>query len=330
MSDQAQGDQRDLETIQQQLADTRRHIAELEALISDLPAIYERKYAQQLQPLLDQERLLLQQNLLLRDQLQRAMPGMAARLLLAPAAAPSPPTPAPAPPPPAPATAVPGPDRGAGPRQPPAQPQPNQPPAARAEASPTSPSASPSAPEPLNAPAKPGGWGLGSAATGPGKPPGQPRYRLALLATVTALGAFGLVQRQLTPGTPQGRAPAAPATQIGSLAPAAANPEATKTPAPGQASPTPALGAAAPGSAPGAPELVVITSGPSWIELRDSQGRTTYAGLLEGRKRVRLGAGLSLKAGRPELVQIQLGAGPARPLPPGDWWTWHRFRPPGA
>jgi len=76
--------------------------------------------------------------------------------------------------------------------------------------------------------------------------------------------------------------------------------------------------------------LLVVARGPSWIELRDSQGRTVYGGLLEGRQRFRLGAGLSLKAGRPELVQVRLGAGPAQALPPGEWWTWHRFKPPGA
>jgi hypothetical protein len=77
-------------------------------------------------------------------------------------------------------------------------------------------------------------------------------------------------------------------------------------------------------------ELLVITRGPSWIELRDPSGKTLYAALLEGQKRFRLGAGLSLKAGRPELVRVQLGSAPAQALPPGEWWTWHRFQPPGA
>ena len=304
MSEQAQGNQRDLEAIQRQLADTRHHIAELEALISDLPEIYERKYEQQLQPLLEQERLLLQQNLLLRDQLQRALPGMAARFLLAPAAAP----------------------------WPPAQPQPSQPPAPRAEASPTAPSAAPTAPEPPNASAETGGLDQRSAATGPGKPSGQPRYRLALVATVAALGAFGLVQRQLVPGSPL-RSPAPlGSTQASPQAPAVAGPSSNPPPDSGQASGSTTSGdtATQAGGSRGTAELLVITQGPSWIELRDSQGRTLYAALLEGRKRFRLGAGLSLKAGRPERVQVQLGSAPAQALPPGEWWTWHRFQPPGV
>ncbi len=222
MGDQAEGDQRELAAIQRQLADTRQQIGELEALIGELPGIYERKFEQQLQPLLEQERLLRQQNVLLRDQLHRALPGAASPLLLA-----------------------------------------------------------------------------------PGQPPGRwpARHRLALgAAALAALGAFGLVQRQWAPASPQ-RNPA----------PLGANQLAAQAGGPARAK-----------------ELLVITSGPSWIELRDAQGRTIYGGLLEGRQRFRLGAGLSLKAGRPELVQVQLGGGPAQALPPGEWWSWHRFQPPGS
>ena len=222
MGDQAEGDQRELAAIQRQLADSRQQIGELEALIGELPGIYERKFEHQLQPLLEQERLLRQQNVLLRDQLHRALPGAASPLLLA-----------------------------------------------------------------------------------PGQPPGRwpARHRLALgAAALAALGAFGLVQRQWAPASPQ-RNPA----------PLGANQLAVQAGGPARAK-----------------ELLVITSGPSWIELRDAQGRTIYGGLLEGRQRFRLGAGLSLKAGRPELVQVQLGGGPAQALPPGEWWSWHRFQPPGS
>ena len=222
MGDQAEGDQRELAAIQRQLADSRQQIGELEALIGELPGIYERKFEHQLQPLLEQERLLRQQNVLLRDQLHQALPGAASPLLLA-----------------------------------------------------------------------------------PGQPPGRwpARHRLALgAATLAALGAFGLVQRQWAPANPQRNPAPLGANQLAAQA----------------------------GGRARAKELLVITSGPSWIELRDAQGRTIYGGLLEGRQRFRLGAGLSLKAGRPELVQVQLGGGPAQALPPGEWWSWHRFQAPGA
>jgi hypothetical protein len=312
MSDPAEGDQRELEAIQRQLADTRQHIDELEALIGELPEIYERKFEQQLQPLLEQERLLRQQNVLLLDQLQRALPAAASRRLLAPALAPGP----------------------AAPDQPPAQPQPAAPPTAalaEAEAPLSAPVAPPPAPEPPN----PGAPGQATAASAVAPAPERRPlpYRLALVgAAVAALGAFGLVQRQLAPG----RTPASPAP-LG--APQAAN-QATNQAAAHDPRQAPAatgpIQAAAQGSASqparraGAQELLVITSGPSWIELRDPQGRTVYGALLEGRQRFRLGAGLSLRAGRPELVQVQLDDGAAQALPPGEWWSWHRFQPPGA
>ena len=256
MSDQAEGDQRELEAIQGRLADTRQLIGELEALIGELPAIYERKFAQQLQPLLEQERLLRQQNLVLRDQVQGALPAAASRRLLAPE------------------------------------------------------------------PPHPAAPGQTMAASAPGQAPGRRPlpYRLALGAAVAALGAFGLVQRLMAPASPQRNPAPLGATQPTPQAPAAAGP--IQASAPG--SPAQAAGPAR------AKELLVIARGPSWIELRDPQGRKVYGALLKGRQRFNLGAGLSLKAGRPERVQVQLGGGPAQPLPPGKWWTWHRFKAPGA
>ena len=146
----------------------------------------------------------------------------------------------------------------------------------------------------------------------------------ALGAAVAALGAFGLVQRQLAPASPQ-RAPQPPG------ATREAPQVATQLGTPAGPIPAAAPGIPADGAGPArAQELLVIARGPSWIELRDSQWRTVYRARLKGRKRFNLGAGLSLKAGRPKLVQVQLGEGPAQPLPPRKWGTWHRFQPPGA
>ena len=320
MSDPAEGDQRELEAIQRQLADTRQHIDELEALIGELPEIYERKFEQQLQPLLEQERLLRQQNLLLRDQLQRSLPAAASRRLLAPAPAAAPAALDQQP-------AMPGPGVGAAPPKPPAQPEPiPQPPTALAEAPPSAPVAPPRAPEPPN----PGAPGLATAASAVAPAP-QRRplpYRLALGAAVAALGAFGLVQRQLAPASPQRDRQPPGATRE---APQVGTQLATKLGTPAGPIPAAAPGSPADGAGPArAQELLVIARGPSWIELRDSQWRTIYRARLKGRKRFNLGAGLSLKAGRPELVQVQLGSGPAQPLPPRKWGTWHRFQPPGA
>jgi hypothetical protein len=58
---------RDLEL--QALQDTRRRITALEGLLDDLPELFESRFRQRLQPLLDQQRLLLRENADLRQQL---------------------------------------------------------------------------------------------------------------------------------------------------------------------------------------------------------------------------------------------------------------------
>jgi hypothetical protein len=58
---------RDLEL--QALQDTRRRIAALEALLDELPELFERRFRQRLQPLLDQQQQLLRDNADLRQRL---------------------------------------------------------------------------------------------------------------------------------------------------------------------------------------------------------------------------------------------------------------------
>ncbi len=64
----------DLRRTQDDLEATRRELGELEALVRDLPQIYERKFQQRLQPLLDQQQLLARDNHALREQAQRRLP----------------------------------------------------------------------------------------------------------------------------------------------------------------------------------------------------------------------------------------------------------------
>jgi hypothetical protein len=59
----------ELELQRQALADTRARIAAMEALLEELPGIFEAKFRERLQPLLDQQQLLLSQNSDLRQQL---------------------------------------------------------------------------------------------------------------------------------------------------------------------------------------------------------------------------------------------------------------------
>jgi hypothetical protein len=54
---------------QDPLAETRARIAAMEALLEELPGLFERKFRQRLQPLLDQQQRLLNDNADLRQQL---------------------------------------------------------------------------------------------------------------------------------------------------------------------------------------------------------------------------------------------------------------------
>jgi hypothetical protein len=69
-----------LEAAQRELAASQRQLAELQALLDELPEIFERKFEQRLQPFLERQRLLAEENLELRDRLQRQLPPPPAEL----------------------------------------------------------------------------------------------------------------------------------------------------------------------------------------------------------------------------------------------------------
>ena len=55
---------------QQELERAQQQIAELESLLAELPGIFERKFSQRLEPILEQQRLLIAEN----ERLQRGHP----------------------------------------------------------------------------------------------------------------------------------------------------------------------------------------------------------------------------------------------------------------
>lgn len=66
---------------------------------------------------------------------------------------------------------------------------------------------------------------------------------------------------------------------------------------------------------------------PSWLEVRSNSGQNLFVGELQGSRRFVLGSGLQVLAGRPDLVSVRLGDGPARPLGRIEDVNWHRFSP---
>jgi hypothetical protein len=75
-------------------------------------------------------------------------------------------------------------------------------------------------------------------------------------------------------------------------------------------------------------QLLLRSSQPSWLEVKQEDGESLFRGTLEGERRFPLGSGLQVLAGRPDLVLAQLGSGPAKPLGRIDQVRWQRFTAP--
>lgn len=137
--------------------------------------------------------------------------------------------------------------------------------------------------------------------------------RLALAAgIVAALGAGA------TAGWQQWqRLQASRPTQATTLSPA--------TPAATPAASTPKAGTPQPLSSP---QLVLRSSQPSWLEVKQAGGESLFRGTFTGEQSFPLGRGLQVLAGRPDLVQAQVGNGPAQPLGRIDQVRWQRFTAP--
>jgi hypothetical protein len=74
LSPEGPAEHQSLEAAQRELAASQHQLAELQALLDELPEIFERKFEQRLQPFLERQRLLAEENIELRDRLQRQLP----------------------------------------------------------------------------------------------------------------------------------------------------------------------------------------------------------------------------------------------------------------
>jgi cytoskeleton protein RodZ len=91
-----------------------------------------------------------------------------------------------------------------------------------------------------------------------------------------------------------------------------------------------AVSAAAPPPAAAPSKLRLKASEPSWIQVRQIDGKVIFEGTLTGEQIFSLGQGLEVLAGRPYAVLASVGDGTARPLGPVDDLSWHRFKPTAA
>jgi hypothetical protein len=78
-------------------------------------------------------------------------------------------------------------------------------------------------------------------------------------------------------------------------------------------------------AAPG--ELVLTASAPTWLEVHDADDHPLMAETFQGKRRIPLGRGLRLLAGRPDLITIQLPGTPPRRLGSIDAVDWQTIKP---
>ncbi|MCP9941587.1 helix-turn-helix domain-containing protein [Cyanobium sp. ATX 6E8] len=160
-------------------------------------------------------------------------------------------------------------------------------------------------------------------APGAGRPsPVQAVGRLALAAgLVAALGAGGTAGWQQWQRLQASR----PAEPEPANAPQSAPPQTTAPQATAPQATAPQVSAP---ETPSSSELLLISSQPSWLEVKQQGGESLFRGTFEGERRFPLGGGLSVLAGRPDLVKAQLGSGPAKPLGRIDQVRWQQFKAP--
>jgi hypothetical protein len=85
----------------------------------------------------------------------------------------------------------------------------------------------------------------------------------------------------------------------------------------------------------GAPSISLRTTGPSWLEVRSTDGVLLFSGELNGQRNFPLRSGLMIRSGRADLVYLQVNGQPERKLGSVDFLDWAPFRPaspakPGA
>jgi hypothetical protein len=78
-------------------------------------------------------------------------------------------------------------------------------------------------------------------------------------------------------------------------------------------------------AAPG--ELILMATAPTWLEVHDAEDRPLIAETFKGQRRIPLGKGLRLLAGRPDLITIQLPGTSPRRLGSIDAVGWQTIKP---
>ena len=84
----------------------------------------------------------------------------------------------------------------------------------------------------------------------------------------------------------------------------------------------------APGQGDATHQLVVVSSGVSWLEVQTVGGQSLFRGNFSGERSFPVGQGLRVLAGRPDLVTVRLGKGQPQQFGSIDQVIWRSFRVP--
>ena len=285
MPDSPDADRLRHEMLEEELEAARRKRDSYQALLKDLPEVFEGKFRERVRPVQQRNEQLLEEGMALRDQIRRALPqaGVAGSASLPPASE----------------TGTTG-DRGTDPVE------------VRKD--------------------------VGKPAGAVGRRRAAESLRSAgvagALAAGLALGLGGLLLAAQPWRSGGGSRSATPPT-----APAMATPSA-QVPASNATAPNSTASNASPAAQTGAPPAGVAsislrTTGPSWVEVRSTDGVLLFSGELNGQRSFPLRSGLMIRSGRADLVQLRVNGQPERKLGSIDWIGWTTFKPgptsgPGA
>ena len=260
MPDSPDADRLRHEALKEELEAARRKRDSYQALLKDLPEVFEGKFRERVRPVQQRNDQLLEEGMTLREQIRRALPegGSSGKASLPPAAEAG--------------SRLDEGGTGFGDGRPEVQV------AARGVAPRAMPRVTP----------RKGALGLRSAVVG------------GTLAAGLALGLGAL----LLASPPWG---SKPRSQVA---------ETKVSPAPQNAA-TPA----------GVPSVRLRTTGPSWLEVRSSEGVLLFSGDLEGERSFPLRDGVRIRSGRADLVQMQVTGQPERILGPIDFLDWTTINP---
>lgn len=364
-------EQRELEALQLELEAARGQLADLERLLGELPQVFERKFQERLEPMLEHQRLIAEENQILLDRAHHVLgsgepsggrPALpegrseAAQPIQA-RQAPSGEAPSPAPPP-----------AGAIPQAPPtsAAPAPTVAPLTPAPRAagvahtssvgqlsnggtpdPKPSTAKPVTPKPITpkpsqakpSQAKPNSAKPSTLTPSQAKPNTSEPHKAEpntanpnLVEPTIAEPAITVRHWVLPRWVPEGISIVRLRRQVGLLglsiavaALAAGGVVAWRT----LLRPQPSTVAAEAEASRRASQVVVFSSTDlSWLAVRDADGATLFEGELTGERRFPLGRGLTVMAGRPDLVTVKVGKGLPRPLGRVDQVDWLVIKAP--